>query len=82
MGALQLRLDEADLTLLFNALDKNKNGSITYQEFCREFSSLSNEILLKRIRSILQGAGTTAENQFNRYCTNKRENKMYYPDFK
>jgi hypothetical protein len=71
LGALGLKLDDADQTLLFNSLDKNKNGSITYQEFCQEFSGLSVQILLTKIRKMIEGV-STAPQLFQKHCSDKQ----------
>lgn len=72
-------LEEEELEDLFNDLDFNKDGHISYDEFIKQFTAVNTAQIIKRIRKILYGARISAELIFNQHCTGRA---MTRPEFK
>lgn len=58
-------LEEEELEAMFNDLDVNKDGHISYHEFISQFTAVNTAQLVKRIRKILYGARISAELIYN-----------------
>lgn len=72
-------LEEEELEAMFNDLDINRDGHVSYNEFISQFTAVNTAQLIKRIRKILYGARISAELIYNQHCTGR---SMTHPEFK
>lgn len=70
-------LEPEELEAMFNDLDVNGDGHISYNEFIAQFTAINTSQLVKRIRKILYGSGASVELIFNQNCPGK--SSMSYP---
>ena len=94
MKALQTHLDDSELQMLFQHLDKGKKGTIDYQLFVEEFPEINGKFssecfkplvvsyMVKKIKGILVGSKVSLESVFNDFCSDKGLKKMNQSDFK
>lgn len=65
---LHINLAEEEMEAMFTDLDKDKNGSISYMEFIKQFAAVNTAQIVQRMRKILYGASISAEYIFNKHC--------------
>jgi Ca2+-binding EF-hand superfamily protein len=76
MKLLQVNLDDDELRVLFKALDKAGTGSITYKQFVTEFPEINVSYMVKKIKNIIIGSKVSIDLIYEKYCTDKKTNKM------
>lgn len=82
MKMLQVNLDDEELRVLFKALDKTGTGNINYKQFVTEFPEINTSYLINKIKKIIIGSKVAPEMIFEKYCTDKKHQRMSLADFK
>ena len=83
MRAMQIALDDDELTAFFRKLDIDGSGSIDFDEFVNEFATLNTEKVIAKIKKILVDSKLDPELFFNKHSKlDKYHQKLTIAEFK
>lgn len=68
LNAMQAGLDPEEVTCLFDHLDANKDGNVSFGEFVQAFSAANAEQIVSRMRRVLYGASMSVKVLLSTHC--------------
>ena len=75
-------MDDDEILNIWKKLDRNGDGSITYDELIDEFAALNTELLLKRLRSTMKNSNIDIPHLFRKFCKRDPDCEiMHLPEF-
>jgi Ca2+-binding EF-hand superfamily protein len=68
LTAMQAGLEPEEVACLFDHLDANKDGEISYGEFVQAFSGANADQIVNRMRRVLYGASMSVKQLLSTHC--------------